>query len=152
MIAVTVAGTGFITARSSLGADLSLLAELVAVVLLTVGVIFAVRHDYRAHRAFQTAACASARSRLSLWMVRPSGRTSSPTCPATSATPVNSCHGPYSHRLIGVVFGLFVMIRANQRRRRRQSLSRHMAPMRVAYVVYLLGTALGVWLYIAMYG
>jgi uncharacterized membrane protein YozB (DUF420 family) len=51
-----------------------------------------------------------------------------------------------------VAIGLFVMIRANQLMARGESLSRYKNTMRVAYVVYLLATALGVWVYFAIYG
>ena len=54
--------------------------------------------------------------------------------------------------LVGVALGLFVVIRANQLEARGESVSRYKGWMRVAYVVYLLGTALGVWVYVAIYG
>jgi uncharacterized membrane protein YozB (DUF420 family) len=54
--------------------------------------------------------------------------------------------------LIGMVIGLFLMIRANQLAARGESLSRYRNTMRIAYVVYLVATALGIWVYIALYG
>ncbi len=54
--------------------------------------------------------------------------------------------------LVGVVLGLFIMIRANQLEARGESVSRYKGWMKVAYVVYLLGTALGVWVYVVIYG
>ena len=54
--------------------------------------------------------------------------------------------------LIGVVLGVFVMIRANQLEAKGQSLSRYKLPMSIAYFVYLFATALGVWVYFIAYG
>jgi len=45
-----------------------------------------------------------------------------------------------------------VMIRANQLGAQGQDLSRYKLPMRIAYLMYMLGTALGVWLYFVIYG
>ena len=54
--------------------------------------------------------------------------------------------------LIGVVLGLFVVIRASQLTARGESVARYKGWMRAAYVVYLLATALGVWVYVVTYG
>ena len=54
--------------------------------------------------------------------------------------------------LVGVALGLFVVIRANQLTARGESVARYKGLMRAAYIVYLLGTALGVWVYVAIYG
>ena len=54
--------------------------------------------------------------------------------------------------LIGVVIGMVVMIHANQMEARGEDLRHFKTYMRIAYVVYLLATALGIWVYIALYG
>jgi uncharacterized membrane protein YozB (DUF420 family) len=51
-----------------------------------------------------------------------------------------------------VALGMFVMIRANQLEARGENLSRYKTSMRIAYFVYLIATALGVWVYITLYG
>lgn len=153
MIAVTVAGTGFITARSSLGADLSLLAELVAVVLLTVGVIFAVRHDYRAHRAFQTAGVIVSLIPALLWMVPSLWKNTLPDLPGNlsdSSQLLTVIHATVG--VVAVVFGLVLVIRANQRMAAGASLSGYKTAMRAAYVLYVLGAVLGVAVYRVVYG
>ena len=45
-----------------------------------------------------------------------------------------------------------MVIRANQLTARGESLARYKGLMRAAYIVYLLATALGVWVYVAIYG
>jgi hypothetical protein len=44
-----------------------------------------------------------------------------------------------------------VVVRATQRTARGESLAGSRGAMRAAYVVYLLATALGVWVYVAIY-
>jgi uncharacterized membrane protein YozB (DUF420 family) len=45
-----------------------------------------------------------------------------------------------------------VIIRANQLTARGESVARYKDWMRAAYVVYLIATVLGVWVYITLYG
>jgi uncharacterized membrane protein YozB (DUF420 family) len=60
-----------------------------------------------------------------------------------------------AHRWVqtsAVVLGLFIVVRASQLAAKGQSLRRYKNAMRVAYVVYLIATALGIWVYLAIYG
>ncbi len=50
--------------------------------------------------------------------------------------------------LIGVVLGVFLVIRGNQLMASGRSLARYKTAMRVAYLVYMAGTVLGVVLYV----
>jgi uncharacterized membrane protein YozB (DUF420 family) len=145
-------GSGFLGTKGSIGADLSLVVMVAAVVVLTVGVVLANAKRYGAHRWVQTAAVCLNAVPVVVWMIRSFRIYILPGLPGNlgmgidALTTVHAVVG-----LIGVVIGVFVVIRANQLEAQGQSLSRYKTPMAVAYFVYLLGTALGVWVYFALY-
>ncbi len=146
-------GSGFITAKSSMGADLSVIISIAAFVMLTVGVVLAKSKRYDAHRWVQTAAVVLNAVPVIFWMIRSFRLFILPDLPGNLSESVNALTTVHAVAgLIGMVIGLFVMIRANQLEAEGQSLSRYKNLMRVAYVVYLLATALGVWVYVAIYG
>jgi uncharacterized membrane protein YozB (DUF420 family) len=146
-------GAGFITAKSSMGADLSLIISIAAFVMLTVGVVLAKSKRYDAHRWVQTAAVVLNAVPVVFWMIRSFRLFILPDLPGNLSESVNALTTVHAVAgLIGMVIGVFVMIRANQLTAKGEDLSRYMNLMRVAYVVYLLATALGVWVYIAIYG
>lgn len=146
-------GAGFITAKSSMGADLSLIISIAAFVMLTVGVVLAKSKRYDAHRWVQTAAVVLNAVPVIFWMIRSFRLFILPDLPGNLSESVNAITTVHAVAgLIGMVIGLFVMIRSNQLTAKGEDLSRYMNLMRVAYVVYLLATALGVWVYIAIYG
>ena len=146
-------GAGFLTSRSSIGADLSLLVVVAAAVMLTVGVMLAKSGRYEAHRWVQTAAVVLNAVPVVVWMIRSFWLYVRPGLPgnlSTTAHLVTTVHAVAG--LIGLVLGLAVMFRANQLAARGESLSRYKTPMRIAYMVYILATALGIWAYVAIYG
>ena len=146
-------GAGFITSRSSMGADLSLVISIAAAVMLTIGVVLAKSKRYEAHRWVQTAAVVLNAVPAIVWMIRSFRLYILPDLPGNLGTSVDALTTVHALAgLSGVVIGLFVMIRANQLEAKGQSLSRYKTPMRIAYVVYLLATVLGVWVYFAIYG
>jgi len=146
-------GAGFITSRSSMGADLSLVISVAAAVMLTVGVVLAKSKRYEAHRWVQTAAVVLNAVPVVIWMIRSFWLYVRPGLPGNLSKSVDALTTVHAVAgSIGVVIGLFVMIRANQLAAKGQSLSRYKTLMRIAYVVYLLATALGVWVYFAIYG
>jgi len=146
-------GSGFLGTHGSVGADASLVIMVVAAVLLTIGWRLAVAQRFEAHRWVQTAAVCLNAVPVVAWMIRSFWLYILPGLPGTlganrvALTTVHAVTG-----LIGVVLGLFVMIRANQLEAKGQSLSRYKLPMRISYLVYMLGTALGVGLYFVIYG
>ena len=146
-------GAGFLGTEGSMGADLTLVVMLVAFVLLTAGVVLARTQRYAAHRWVQTAAVILSAVPIVVWMIRSYWLYVLPDLPGNlgsrdhALTTVHAVTG-----LVGVVLGLFIVIRANQLEARGESVSRYKGWMKVAYVVYLLGTALGVWVYVAIYG
>jgi uncharacterized membrane protein YozB (DUF420 family) len=146
-------GAGFITSRSSMGADLSLIISIAAFVMLTAGVVLAKSERYDAHRWVQTAAVVLNAVPVVFWMIRSFRLYILPDLPGNLSESVDAITTVHAVAgVIGMVIGLFVMIRANQLAARGLSLSRYKNLMRIAYVVYLLATALGVWVYIAIYG
>jgi len=146
-------GAGFLGTKGSMGADLTLVVMLVAFVMLTAGVVLARTKRYAAHRWVQTAAVIINAVPIVVWMIRSYWLYVLPGLPGNlgswdhALTTVHAVTG-----LVGVALGLFVVIRANQLEARGESVSRYKGWMKVAYVVYLLGTALGVWVYVAIYG
>ena len=148
-----LAGAGFLRPHSSIGADLSLILIIVAAIMLTVGVVLVKSKRYEAHRWVQTAAVVLNAIPVVVWMIRSFWLYVRPDLPGNLSKSVDAITTVHAVAgLIGVVIGLFVMIRANQLEAKGQSLSRYKTPMRIAYVVYLLATALGIWVYIAIYG
>jgi len=146
-------GSGFLGTHGTLGADLSLVVMVAAAVTFTVGVVLARSRRYDAHRWVQTAAVCLNAIPVVAWMIRAFWLYILPGLPGTlganrvALTTVHAATG-----LIGVVLGVFIMIRANQLVAKGQDLSRYKLPMRIAYVVYMLATLLGVVLYVVVYG
>ena len=153
MIAYALDASGFLTGRSSLGADVSLLVSVLAMALLTFGVVLVRRRHYDAHRWIQTTAVVLNAVLVVVWMFRSLRLYILPGIPGTLST-----HGhtlAVTHAAVGVVaavLGIFLVVRANQLTRRGESVSRYKTAMRVAYFVYLAAFVLGVWLYVVTYG
>ena len=146
-------GAGFLGTNGSVGADLSLVVMLVAFAMLTVGVVLARTKRYTAHRWVQTAAVILNAIPVAVWMVRSYWLYVLPELPGNLSRSIDALTTVHAVTgLVGVVLGLFVVIRANQLTARGMSVARYKNWMRAAYVVYLLGTVLGVWVYIALYG
>jgi uncharacterized membrane protein YozB (DUF420 family) len=146
-------GAGFLRPHSSIGADLSLVIVIAAFVMLTVGVVLVKSKRYEAHRWVQTTAVVLNAVPVIFWMIRSFRLYVLPGLPGNlnkSVDAVTTVHAIVG--LIGVVIGMVVIIRANQLAARGQNPGRYKNLMRIAYVVYLLATALGIWVYIAIYG
>jgi uncharacterized membrane protein YozB (DUF420 family) len=153
MIAVLVAESGFITSRSSMGADVSLITEIVAVVLLTIGVVFAVRRDYAKHRVLQTAGVIVSLIPALLWMLPSLRKNTLPDFPGNldeGKQLLTVIHSGVA--LVALILGLVLVIQGNRRMAAGASLSNYRTAMRVAYVLYVLGAVLGVAVYRAVYG
>jgi uncharacterized membrane protein YozB (DUF420 family) len=151
---VTVAAaSGFLTARSSLGADLSLIASAAAIALLTAGVVLARRRRYGAHRWTQTAAVLLNAIVVATWMVVSLVRFILPGIPGTLSEHGHTLAATHAATgVVGVVLGVFLVVRANQLTRRGQSVSRYKTAMRASYLVYLAAFVLGASLYVVTYG
>lgn len=145
--------SGFLGTKGTLGPDLTLVLSLAAAVLLTLGVFWARRRSYQAHRWVQTAAVCLNALLVIVWMVRSFRWYVLPGFPADLS------HGSYAlttiHAvagLIGVVLGVFLVVRGNLSMASGRSLARYRTAMRAAYVLYMAGTVLGVVLYVVLYG
>ena len=146
-------GTGFLGTHGSVGADLTLVVMLVAFVMLTVGVVLAATKRYTAHRWVQTAAVILNAIPVVVWMIRSFWLYVRPGWPGNLSKSIDALTTVHAVAgLVGVVIGLVVMIRANQLTARGESVGRYTGGMLAAYVVYLLATVLGVWVYAKLYG
>ena len=146
-------GSGFLGTNGSVGADLTLLVMIVAFVLLTVGVVLARSGRYPAHRWVQTVAVILNAVPVVVWMIRSYWLYVRPDLPGNLSKSIDALTTVHAVAgLVGVVLGLFVVIRAGQLTARGESVGRYKNWMRAAYVVYLLATVLGVWVYVELYG
>ena len=146
-------GAGFLRPHSSIGADLSIVVMIAAFVMLTIGVVLARSRHYRAHRWVQTSAVVLNAVPVVVWMIRSFWLYVRPGLPGNLSTTVDAVTTVHAIvGLIGVVIGMVVMIHANQMEARGEDLRHFKTYMRIAYAVYLLATALGIWVYIALYG
>lgn len=146
-------GAGFLGTNGSTGADLSLVVMLAAFVLLTTGVVLARTGRYAAHRWVQTVAVILNAIPVVAWMIRSYWLYVRPDLPGNLTKSIDALTTVHAVAgLIGVVLGLFVVIRANQLTARGESVARYKGWMRSAYIVYLVATVLGVWVYIKLYG
>jgi uncharacterized membrane protein YozB (DUF420 family) len=145
-------GAGFLGNNGSVGADLSLVVALAAFALLTVGVVLARTERYTAHRWVQTSAVILNAIPVVVWMVRSYWLYVLPELPGNLSRSIDALTTVHAVTgLVGLVLGLFVVIRSNQLTAQGMSVARYKNWMRAAYVVYLLGTVLGVWVYIVLY-
>jgi uncharacterized membrane protein YozB (DUF420 family) len=140
-------------ARGGQSDDLSLVIVIVAFAMLTLGVVLARAKHYGAHRWVQTSAVALNAVPVVFWMIRSFRLFVLPGLPGNLSKSIDALTTVHAVTgLIGVVLGVFIVIRANQLAAKGRSLRRYKNHMRTAYVVYLVGTALGVWVYVALYG
>jgi uncharacterized membrane protein YozB (DUF420 family) len=146
-------GSGFLDTKAGLGSDLSLVIMLAAAVMLTTGVVLARRRRYGPHRWVQTAAVCLNLVPVVAWMIRFFWLYVAPALPGAlnkGSYALATIHAAVG--ALGVALGVFIVIRANQLEARGQSLSRYKTAMRIAYVLYMLGVALGIALYVVTYG
>jgi uncharacterized membrane protein YozB (DUF420 family) len=153
VIAYALDSSGFITARSSIGADISLLVSVAAIVLLTTGVVLARTRHYDAHRWVQTSAVILNAVLVVIWMIVSLVRFILPGLPGTLSKQGHTLAAVHAVTgAVGVALGVFVVIAAGRLTSRGQSVGRYKNVMRAAYVVYLAAFVLGLWLYRVTYG
>lgn len=153
MIAYALDASGFLTGRSSLGADLSLLLSIAVIVMLTGGVVLAKRRRYGAHRRLQTSAVILNALLVAFWMAVSLWRFILPGVPGTLSKHGHALAAVHaSVGIVAAVLGIFIVVRANQLTRRGESVSRYKTAMRASFFVYLAAFVLGAWLYVVTYG
>lgn len=143
----------FLGTKAAFSADFSLVVTVVAAVLLTIGWRLAVARRYEAHRWTQTVAVILNAIPVAYWMVRSFFTYVAPDLPGILdrgsylLTTVHAVVGA-----IGVVVGVYVVIRANQFEVRGRDIAPLKTAMRIAYLVYTLAVLLGIAVYVALYG
>jgi uncharacterized membrane protein YozB (DUF420 family) len=146
-------GPGFLHTHGSMGADLSLVITIIAAATLTVGIVLAKKKRFREHRWVQTASVGLNAVPVVFWMIRSLWLYVVPGLPGIlrygpqALTAVHAVTGA-----IGVVLGVVIVVRANQLWARGKSLRPWVPAMRAAYAVYLASLALGIALYVVIYG
>jgi uncharacterized membrane protein YozB (DUF420 family) len=145
-------GPGFLGTNGTLGADISLVLSLLAAVLFTIGWRLAARRRYEAHRWVQTAAACLNAVLVLAWMVRYFGLYVAPEIPARlgeASYGVTTVHAVVG--VIGLMLGVFVALRGNELVPKGLRFTNYKLFMRISYSLYMLGTLLGVVVYIIVY-
>ena len=150
---MTRGGALVLTVAPRPAAFVSLVVVLLAAALLTVGWRLAARKRYEAHRWVQTtAACLNAALVLA-WMIRSFVGNVWPQLPARlGQTPYAAATAHAVAGAIGVAFGSFVVLRANDLVPARLAFADYKLYMRGSYALYLVATLTGVVLYVVAYG
>ena len=141
-----------VATSAPLSANLSLAAMVLAAILLTVGAWLAVGKRYEAHRWVQTGAVCLNAVPVLAWMIRAFVRWVLPGLGANiGKTPyaVTTLHAVVG--AIGVVLGVFVMLRGNELVPKRLRFTGYKPWMRASYALYVLGTLTGVITYLVVY-
>jgi hypothetical protein len=144
---------GFLGTSANWAADVTLLASLLVVILLTIGVVLAVRGQYRAHRWFQTSA-ASINAILVLWLMVLPFRDFVAPASNPAGLPLSAIATTRIHAAVGttaLIFGLFVTLRANGLMPKFLRFNNYKAYMRVAYALYMLASLIGLFVYITWF-
>ncbi len=144
---------GFLGTSANWAADVTLLASALVALLLTIGVVLAVRGQYGAHRVFQTSA-ATINAILVLWLMILPYRdfVAPPTNPA--GLPLSAIAVTRIHAAVGaaaLILGLFVTLRANGLMPRPLRFNNYKAFMRVSYALYMLASLIGLFVYITWF-
>jgi len=143
---------GFLGTKAQLGADLALILTLIAAILFTVGWRLAVRRRYDSHRWIMTAAVLLDGAVILTWMVRSFVLYVWPKLPAgldQRAYAVNTVHAVIG--VVGLVLGVFVVLRANELVPQALRFANYKAYMRTSYVLFMLATLTGVAVYVVAY-
>ena len=145
-------GTGLFGLTTPFGANLSLVVMLVAAVVFTIGWRLAVKKQYGRHRWVMTVAVCLNASLVLGWMVRYFVLYVVPEIPARlgqatyAVTTVHAAVGA-----IGLCLGVFVALRGNGLVPKALRFNDYKLFMRTSYALYMLGTLLGVVVYILVY-
>lgn len=144
---------GFLGTSANWAADMTLLVSALVAILLNVGVVLAVRGQYKAHRWFQTSA-ATLNAILVVWlMILPFfDFVAPPDNPAD--LPLSALLTTRIHATIGfaaLIFGVFVVLRANKLMPKALRFNNYKLFMRISYLLYMLATLIGLFVYITWF-
>ncbi len=144
---------GFLGTSANWAADVTLLVSALVVILLTIGVVLAVRGRYEAHRWFQTSA-ATLNAILVLWLMILPFRDFVAPASNPAGLPLSAIATTRIHAAVGtmaLVFGLFVTLRGNNLVPKFLRFNNYKAYMRVAYALYMLASLIGLFVYITWF-
>ena len=143
---------GFLGTKGQLGADLSLVVIVVTAILFTIGWRLAVHRRFEAHRWVMNVAVLLNAAVVLAWMIRSLVLYVLPVITARldqRAYAVNAVHAVIG--IIALALGVFVTLRGNELVPPALRFSNYKRFMRPAYVLYMLGTASGIILYLVAY-
>ena len=149
----TLQGFWFLGTTAGFGASFTLVVMLLAAVLFTVGWRLAARKNYEAHRWVQTAAACLNAVLVLAWMIRRFWLWVLPEIPGKlgqASYAVTTVHAVVG--ALGLVLGVFVVLRGNELVPKRLRFTNYKLFMRSSYALYMLGTLMGVVVYIVVYG
>ncbi len=145
-------GRGFLGTNASVLADISLILGILVALTLTVGMILAVLKRYQVHRWVQSTAVAINVAQVLTIMVASFLKSAAPGIPQRLGE--TYYYAALIHAMLGLttlVFGTFVALRGNELVPQALKFNNYKLFMRTAYSLYILVTALGVWVYITWY-
>ena len=144
---------GFLGTSANWAADMTLVVSAFVAILFTIGVILAVRGQYGAHRVVQTVA-ATINASLVLWLMVLPFRDFVVPPDNPAMLPESALLTTRIHAVAGftaLVFGLFVTLRGNGLVPKFLQFNNYKAFMRVAYVLYMTATLIGLFVYITWF-
>jgi uncharacterized membrane protein YozB (DUF420 family) len=152
MIRALLTGAGFLGTRALLHSDLSLIMILFSAMLFTFGWRLAVRKNFETHRWVQTTAATLNTIVVLVVMI------ASFIFYILPGIPGKLLEGTYGittvHafiRALGLLLGVFVVLRANGLMPKRLRFKNFKLFMRTSYALYMLATLVGVIVYVAFY-
>lgn len=143
---------GFLGTNATLQSDISLILGILIAITLTIGVAMAIRKQFDIHQRIQTIAVSLNILQILFIMLGSYFRSAAPGIPSQ----LNSAYYQvaFGHALIGffaATFGTFVMMRGNNLVPKALRFNNYKLFMRIAYVLYMLVTILGIWTYYQWY-
>ncbi len=144
---------GFLGTSANWAADMTLVVSALVAILFTAGAILAVRGQYGAHRVVQTTG-AITNAVLVLWLMILPFRDFVAPADNPGMLPQSAILTTRIHAAVGfsaLVFGLFVTLRGNGLVPKFLQFSNYKAFMRVAYVLYMTASLIGLFVYITWF-
>lgn len=143
---------GFLGTAANWAADFTLMMMILFAVLLTVGVVFAVKEKYGTHRWVQTSAVILNIIFVLWMMVLPYRDFIAPGIPQQ----LNETFYWLTtlHALVGAIafiLGLFVVLRANGLMIKALQFNNYKLVMRISYMLYMLAVLLGIAVYVVWF-
>jgi len=149
---ILLTGAGFLGTHAPFHSDLSLILILISAILFTIGWRLAVGKRFGAHRWIQTTAVIVNTIAVLAVMIPAFILYILPGIPGKllegsyGVTTIHAIIGA-----IGLILGIFVVLRANGLVPQRLRFRNYKLFMRTSYILYMLATVMGVIVYVAVY-